>query len=749
MSTKILSSSLILLVSFVIFVPSLSYADGFIVIDPMPPIRPPEPRPQPARLNIKYHKVDVNIENQVATTKVDQLFQNPYNRDLEGTYIFPVPDGATISDFKMYVDGEALDGRILGKEEARKIYEGIVRKQQDPALLEYIGREMFQARVYPIPAKGEKRIKLEYSEVLRQDSGTVKYHYTLDTERFSAKALQEVSIKVDITSPQAILNVYSPTHEIEIDNQSEKQVQAEYNDENVRPDRDFLLYYTISPDEVGFNVLTYKDGNEDGFFLAMMSPNIGKIKQRVVAKNILFVLDTSGSMAGEKIEQARSALAFCLNSLNPKDQFNIISFNTSIDSYRNKLVDASRSNVKEAIGYSDNLEANGGTNINEALTEAMSLLKSGNRPNMIIFLTDGLPTVGVQDISEIISNVSKANKADGRLFVFGVGYDVNTQLLDKISLENNGVPDYVEPDENIEVKISNFYAKVANPILTDLKLIFSGVKEKEIYPSKLPDLFKGSQLIVVGRYQGNGQTTIKLNGKQDAKNKTYQFITDFVRQGTENDYLPRIWASRKIAYLVDEIVLNGESEELVDEIVRLSKKYGIITEYTSFLVDLDSPEFSEAEDDGFEMMRDRAYQSLDLAKEEQSGSGAVGRAKAQQSMRGKMSAAAPSYELKKQIGEEKAERAQQVIRKVRARTFYQQNNIWVDADHNSSTEVIQIKPFSQAYFELIDKLPDLNPYLAVGEQVIVNVGTYSVQIDEEGDEELSADVWKKLMSARN
>ncbi|RMH73662.1 MAG: VWA domain-containing protein [Gemmatimonadetes bacterium] len=746
--------------SLLLFLPVVSFADGFIIIDPpriMPPPLPPE---SPVRLNIKYHHVEVQITDQVAVTTVDQVFSNPLSRELEGTYIFPIPEGANITRFSMYVNGEELEGRILDKEEARRIYEEIVRQQKDPALLEYMNRRMFQARIYPIPAKGEKRIKLEYSEVLRQDNGTVKYHYTLSTEKFSGKALASVNVEADIRSPQSILNVYSPTHEIEVDDVTENHVKVRYAEENTRPDRDFILYYTVSNADIGFNVLTFNDGRNDGFFLLMASPNSAKIHQNVLPKNVLFILDTSGSMAGEKLEQARHALEFCINRLNPDDTFNIIDFDTRIEPYATQMVDANRHNMKSALQFVRGLEAEGGTNINDALLEGVSMLKKGNRPNMIIFLTDGLPTVGEQNIQKIISNTVAANHANARLFVFGVGYDVNTQLLDKLALDNHGIPEYVEPDENIEVKISSLFAKLSNPVLTDVTLGFDGVRVKELYPQTLPDIFRGSQLIVAGRYRGHGATTIHLSGKQGSRQQAYHLTTDFPKFDNQNDFLPRIWAGRKIAFLIDQIVRHGEDKELVDEIISLSKKYGIITEYTSFLVDQDSPQFSEFEsdDDYYNAVRDQAYDTMNAASEEQTGKRAVGRAKAQQEMRAMKIARPPIPRTDESLGDEPwgvgsaggDERPrgdnppQSRIQQIKDRTFYLQQETWVDAEHQGSAKIIQIKPFSPAYFELLQKRSDLTEYLAAGENLIVNAGKVSIHITPNGQATLTNAEWQLI-----
>ena len=260
-------------------------------------------------LTVKYHHVEVTIENQVATTRIDQVFINDYDREIEGTYIFPLPEDAAISTFDMWVDGKKLEGRVLPKDEARRIYEEIVRGRRDPALLEYVGRNAFQARIFPIPARGEKRVQIEYSQLLAADNGLVKYVYPLNTEKFSPKPLKDVSVSVQIKAAQAIKSVYSPSHDVAVTRQGERQAVASYEATNVRPDKDFVLYYSTSGDDVGLSLLTYRPSGEDGYFLLLAAPKVEIDASKVVPKDVILVLDTSGSMEGQEADPGQGCPA--------------------------------------------------------------------------------------------------------------------------------------------------------------------------------------------------------------------------------------------------------------------------------------------------------------------------------------------------------------------------------------------------------------------------------------------------------
>jgi len=714
---------IILSVILLFLMAGIACADGFIVIPP----QPGQPRGKRfIPLSIKYHHVEVDIDNQVATTKVDQVFINENDRDLEGIYIFPIPEGASISEFAMYVDGERVESEVLERKKARKIYEDIVRRMKDPALLEYMGRGAFKASIYPIPARGEKRIQLEYSEVLKYDSGLLKYVYPLNTEKFSANPIPSVSVAVEIKSKKAIKSVYSPSHDVDVHRDGDYKAKLGYEASNVKPDRDLVVYYTVSEKDFGLNLLTHREAGEDGFFIMLVAPKYEVAEEDVLEKDIIFVLDKSGSMKdNNKLGQAKKALKFCVNSLNEGDRFGLITFSTDVEELDSSLLPATSKNVREAVKFIEKLRSRGGTDIDAALHAALTKDPDTQRPRIIVFLTDGLPTVGERNVDAILKNVDKARDKSVRLFTFGVGYDVNTHFLDKLAQNSRGVPQYVEPSEDIEVAVSSFYDKISEPVLSDLELDTGGVKIKEVYPKTLPDLFKGSQLIVMGRYEGSGKTDVKLMGKIRGKKHSHTHEADFPRKLSANNFIPRLWAQRKVGYLLDEIRSHGDDDELKDEIIRLSKKYGIITPYTSFLV------LPDAEAEGVPVaMRGRARRealdrdSYGLRKNE-TGETAVQSSRYLSRM--KEAKAAPASEVyeyttsKPQAPGESygrgVERAK--IKYVGKRTFFLKKEFWTDSEYEPEMKVINITYGSDEYFDLLSKEPELGKYLALGTKIIV------------------------------
>ncbi len=711
-----------LLVNLIIILITVFWAQDVLSDGMLIPTRPDAPA-----FAVKYHRVNVSIDQQVTQTKIDQVFRNEANRELEGTYLFPLPKGAVVSDFTMYVGNEEVKGRLLKKEEARRIYEDIVRKRKDPALLEYVGRNTFYARVYPIPARGEKRVLIEYSEVLKMDSGVCRYVYTLDTERFSSKPLEQVVITVDIKSKAPIKAVYSPTHDVAISRRDDHHVQVSYEAADIKPDEDFIVYYTVSEKDIGLSLLPYRESGDNGFYLLMVSPRVELGEEELGSKHVSFVLDTSGSMgASNKIQQAKDALKFCVSSLNKRDKFNIIAFSSAVEPYRSELVDAEEKNIKDALNFVSKFEAKGSTNINEALLNALSEFHKRSDPNIVVFLTDGLPTVGETSIDKILENVKQANKAKVRLFVFGVGYDVNTHFLDKLAQNNKAASEYVRPNEDIEAKVSSFFSKVTSPVLSDIALDYGSIMTYDQFPRELPDLFKGSQLIALGRYKKSGEAELRLSGTVRGAKQTFIYQVEFPRRNTKHDFIPRLWAARKIGFLLDEIRLRGQTDELVDEVVALSKKYGIMTEFTSFLIDADE-EMARPE-----VARGIVGAKIRKANEAQRGSWAVSQSQNVYKYQNQ------AQTVKNVFYDQDGKQVQiDSVRHVAGRTFFYRNGTWIDATYVKGQEILQVQNFSEAYFQISQNSVDVNQYLALGPNVIVNLGGQAVQISSEGQTTLT------------
>jgi Ca-activated chloride channel family protein len=534
------------------------------------------------------HHADIRIDEQVAVTRVEQVFRNHTDRQLEATYIFPVPKGASVRKFSMWVDGKEMPGELVEADKARQIYTAIVQRTQDPGLLEYMGNNLLRLRVFPIPPRGDQKVMVSFTAVAPAENGLVEYSYPLKTDGRATATLEKFSIKLDLRSQHPIQNIYSPTHAITVSRPGDRQAIIGFEKDQGLLDKDFQLFYSAGGKDVGLTTLTHRPiAGKGGYFMLLVSPREELSKEQQVPRDMVFVLDTSGSMRGKRMEQARNALKYCLKNLQPKDRFGLMNFATTVNKYNEQLLSASTAELARARKWVEDLEATGGTAIDDALTAALAMRSSdGTRPYTIVFFTDGQPTIGETIPEKILKNAAAKNTASTRIFTFGVGDDVNASMLDQLADQTRAISTYVREAEDIEAKVSGLYAKISNPVLTNLKLTLGdNIKISEVYPPQLPDLFHGTQLVVLGRYSGQGHAAVKLTGNVGKDVKEFVYETRFPdRTGEERNFVEDLWARRKVGYLLDQIRVNGEKKELVEEVVTLAKRYGITTLYTSYLI---------------------------------------------------------------------------------------------------------------------------------------------------------------------
>jgi Ca-activated chloride channel family protein len=744
MNTKLMLAAGLFLLGAI----SQSRGDGFIVVE-RPIYVPPSHFPF-APLEVTSHHVNVAIDGQVAITSIDQEFYNPNDQRLEGFYMFPVPKGAHIDKFSMEIGGKNVDAELLPADKARSIYEDIVRKMRDPALLEYAGRDLFKVRIFPIEPRSRKPIKISYTELLRSDAGTVTYLYPLSTEKFSARPIKNLSVKIEVKSAEPLASIYSPSHKVEIKRDGSTRAVIGYESKDEKPDTDFQLVYSSDTRDVGLKLITYKPDGDDGYFLLLAAPTLSN-ETKPAAKDVVFVVDTSGSMAGAKLQQAQKALRFCVENLNADDRFEIVRFSTEAEPLFRELVPADSDHRKRANGFIDDLKPIGGTAIADALQSALKVRPDkSDRPFVVIFLTDGLPTVGTRNPEEIVANIKKASGV--RIFSFGIGSDVNTQLLDQIAEGTRAFSQYVLANEDLELKVSNFYTRIKEPALTNLRLDLSGgVRTSKMYPADLPDLFKGDQLVVTGRYSGVGDVEAKLTGNVGGREQTFTYKLHFDGRKATDDYVPRLWATRRVGFLLDEIRIHGETAELRDETTELARKYAIVTPYTAYLI-------VEDEDRRRVPMADRSMQSMSADpatraevakawtgfKDKKEGEDGVANARSQnafkfaqqapasiasgssESLRGFAAAAPADTPVAARVSQ-----YTQQSRFVNGRAFFQNGTQWIDSSAQNNTAKHQRVQFnSEEYFNLLTKHPEAGPWLALGQNVVLTLDDTVYEIAE-------------------
>ena len=758
--------------------PLAARGQGFVV-DRWPHQRiAPAPMPIGHAYEVREVNLDARIRDQVAEVQVSQTFHNPGSIQIEAEYLFPLPEEGAVQNFVLLVDGKELPGRLMAKDEARRIYEEIVRTRRDPALLEYMGRGLYRSSVFPIPPGADRKLTMRYTQVCKRDRDVVEFSYPFSNQKFTAKPIDRLKLSLRLESRDSLKSLYCPTYDTVISRPTDHEATVSFEQRHTIPTTDFRLIYTLAEGAVGATVLSYRPTeSEDGYFVLLASPRVRVSTDRRPPKTVVFVLDRSGSMAGKKIEQARNALRFVLNNLRDDDTFNIIAYDDRVETFKPELQACRYSSRTrdEAVRFIDNIREGGGTNIDEGLKAALGMIHDDSRPSYVLFLTDGLPTVGETRETAIAANGKSSNRYRARIFAFGVGYDVNARLLDRLSGGNSGTSEYVKPDEDIESHVARFYGRMTSPALADIRMELTGTDINRVYPRDLPDLFEGNQLVVAGRYRGAGNSTVRISGKVNGERQTFEFPTELAStgRGSGHAFVETLWATRRVGDLIDQIDMNGSNKELIDELVAISTKYGILTPYTSFLADERVPlgavaanvrlateslqELSKVSGEAGVAQR-HAKQSFMAANQ-----AATPASSDQLSLDARLATSAPAAAAPARLGRGAAagtgmggmmmggrgnsygvpagggmggmgpgQQGQQPVqnqaaanvRRIGTKTFFRKGNAWLDSSLKDADEkkAKVVQQFSDAFFELArNQKPEFNQYLTFEEPVTVSL----------------------------
>lgn len=725
--------------------------------------------------DVESHRVDVTITNTAAVTKIEQVFRNHTDRPMEATFIFPIPEGATVSDFSLWIEGKKTAGAVLEKNEARQIYESIVRRTRDPGLIEYMDGKVFRASIFPIPPGGTQKLEIKFGQVLQKQGGLYRYHYPLSAGKdyATAKTEKDFTLVARVHAPIPVTTVYSPTHKISSHRKSDNEVLVGTEELYATLDKDFDLYVGHSKQDIGLNIMTHDpdgEGGENGYFMLALAPRVEVASHDEIGQTFTFVMDTSGSMAGDKIEQARKTLEFCLSRLRPQDRFNVVRFSTDVEALYDNPVQASEANKSKGLAFARALVPAGGTAIGPALERVFEQKVAKEQPHQVIFVTDGIPTVGETDASRILQMV-ESQHGRARLFAFGVGYDVNTNLLDGMAAQARGRSDYVKPNENLETAVGSLYTRISSPVLTDIKIDFGDARIYDMYPTPIPDLFRGDQVVLFGRYREGFTSAITVTGKAGPESKKYVFGKSSGAEAGKKkrriaaseefseplEFLPKLWATRKVGFLLEQIRLNGENPELRDEVIRLAKKFGLVTPYTSFLA-VDDSEFDNRRprpepeprrrNDGFgdglrggaerPTEEDGDVTTRDEVAAAPTSKSSTGRSRWARRPKDKpakkeafrdfkadrgeggvaASEATREYKEAETIAEEEAVGRQYIA----GRTFEYRDGMWIqDGVDPKGKRVVEVEAYSSKYFELLRKYRELGAALKLGESVVIKL----------------------------
>ncbi len=533
-------------------------------------------------------EVTADLNNQVATTVTRQTFVNHTPQHVFLQYGFPTSVNASVIQFRWRMSGEWRTAKITG---AGQDTSGVIDPggQVDQQYLDYLGEAPFLfALKDSLLADSTIVIELTFIELLQYRLGLVVYDYPLDLKTFAQQALERFSVQLSLRSERDLVSLTNPSHGATATSFSDSAATLSFTQSNMPANSNFVAQYEVSQRDLGVFLLSHKPRTEDGFFIMLAEPDPNTSQQEIIDKVFTFIIDVSGSMFGQKIEQAKAAARYTIDNLNAEDRFNVIKFNSSVTKFRANPVSADFNEVQQALAFIDNISAGGGTNLQAALLAGLGQQMSDTTANVIIFITDGIAPLDQQAV--IAANTKKV-----RIFVFGIGADVNKDLLTQLAANNNGLAEFLGTDE-VTQRISEFYAKIRNPLLQNLRLTFTPTAVDEVYPLQLPDIYVGQQLIVLGRYAQPGAAQVTLTGASFGEEVRYDYPVSFTADSSANRFLPRMWAKSKIDALL--VLMSGvpvgsnQYEEWKKEVIRLSLEYGILTRFTSF-TDPGPPTFVE------------------------------------------------------------------------------------------------------------------------------------------------------------
>lgn len=548
-------------------------------------------------MSIKTYDATVAIQDQIASTHIDQTFTNKTSARVEATFVFPLPETAVITELIYWFNGQKYRAALRESKAAQQAYNDKIRKYLDPALLQDLGNNVFKLNIAPIEPQSDVRFEITYAELLPYAFGSVEYRFPLKTTGLSPDPLERVSLRVEARTNTEFTVFESPSHGNTAENSIARVTPQHYTvtfgDEHFTPSKDFVLRFAASRNNIAMNILTYTPTPADSMgtdsFYAMWVPAPDD-NTATLARNAVFAADVSSSMEGERLENLKQAMHVFLDGMTEKDRFNILPFSTNVVAFKPDLVPATPQNIAAARTFVDKLGAAGLTNIDAVLQQALSMTFSTTASNLLVLITDGYPTWGELDEAKIAERAHATNAQGIRVFPFGVGKDVSKKLMADIALQNGGYATFVQEFDSIPTLVRNFFTRVSKPVLSGLAINYGGLQSYDIYPRQLPDLFWGSQVLQFGRYRSGGAFPVQLTGTTAGEPLVLTQTVEFPAAAGGNRAVARLWAHQKIQFLLAEIAAYGEKKELVDAVIDLSIRYGILTPYTALYADPEEPD---------------------------------------------------------------------------------------------------------------------------------------------------------------
>ncbi|MEM7481672.1 MAG: MprA protease, GlyGly-CTERM protein-sorting domain-containing form [Acidobacteriota bacterium] len=536
-------------------------------------------------LEIEEHDVRVTVDNGIAVTEVTQVFRNTENRVVEALYTFPVPKGASVSGFSMWIEGKEMVGEVLEKERAREIYNSYKRVQRDPGLLEQVDYKTFEMRIFPIAAGAEQRVMVTYYQELSTDAGWSTWVYPLATVSrpgVDARVRGRFALDFDARSEIPIVQVESPSHgdDLVVARHTNSYVQASLEASGGDLSRDVVIAFEAERPRTGFDLVTSRPDGEDGYFQLSLTAG-EELADELGGMDYVFLLDVSGSMGESgKLALSRDSLSAFIGALGEDDRFEVMTFNIAPTPLFQRLSETDEGALRRAAEFFDEQRARGGTILRPAM-EAAYRYKSPDRPLNVVVLSDGMTEQSER--AELLALIDR-RPAGTRVFSIGVGNEVDRPLLEQLAEDAGGLAAFISRGADFDRQARAFRQKLMRPAATELELTFDGGDVYDVEPAKLPSLYWGSPLRIYGRYRDAGPVTLRLTGAVGGEMLDKELTIELPADPGGRPEIERMWAWHRVRSLQRQADRRGSRKEVIDEIVRLGEAYSIATEYTSFLV---------------------------------------------------------------------------------------------------------------------------------------------------------------------
>lgn len=571
-----------------------------------------------AECPLKHTDVKAEVSGSLARVTVTQEFHNPFQDKIEAVYVFPLPQSAAVDNMTMTVGDRVIKGKIKRREEARAIYEAARDAGHTASLLDQERPNIFTQSVTNIASGAEVKITISYVEFLKYEDGAYEFVFPMvvgpryipgqpigeqaiqsgvgwapdtsqvpDASRITpqvapknTRAGHDIAIEVKLDTGVPIDDLKSTLHEVDVARPDNHRAVVRLKDQATIPNKDFILKFDVAGRKVSDAVLTHR-GAQGGFFSMMLQPPERVAAADVMPKELVFVLDTSGSMEGFPIEKAKETMKLALDSLYPEDTFNLITFSGDTHILFPQPVPATRENLQRAQVFLASRQGSGGTEMMKAIRAALDPSDAQDHVRIVCFMTDGY----VGNDMEIISEIQKHPNA--RVFAFGIGSSVNRFLLDKMAEHGRGEVEYVTLQDDGSAAARRFHERVRNPLLTDIEIDWSGLPVADVYPKRLPDLFSVKPLILTGRYTAAGRGVIRLRGKMAGQNFVKEIPVELPESQPDHDVLATMWARTRIDDLMSQdyggIQSGAAKPDVREAITQLGLEYGLMTQFTSFV----------------------------------------------------------------------------------------------------------------------------------------------------------------------